>query len=195
MIPGSFTSPLAPPRLFLSVAALAGGAVVANGFIINADSVTESSEVAITTSQSDFSFRAGDLSYGNGIYKLGGRAYVDRVSTPRRLTDTKEEEDYPSIASAPNGDVWLAYVQFHHSQDYEKLRMSPPEVPKDFKQYQEATGGDQIWARKYSGGTWGDLFLTAVAVDRSGRAVMPAASKPLRLRFGGHRKPRNLACT
>jgi hypothetical protein len=44
------------PRLFLSAAALTGGAVVANGFIINADSVTESSEFAITTSQGDFSF-------------------------------------------------------------------------------------------------------------------------------------------
>jgi hypothetical protein len=168
------------PRLFASAAALAGGTVVANGFIINADSPTDSSEFAITTSQGDFSFRAGDVAYGNGIYKLGGRVYVDRVSTPTRLTDTKEEEDYPSIASAPNGDVWLAYVQFHHSKDYEKLRMSPPEVPKDFRQYQEATGGDQIWARKYSGGSWGepiavtkpggDLYRAAVAVDGNGRA-------------------------
>ena len=94
---GGFHLTTHAPRLFLSAAALAGGVVVANGFIINADSATDGSEFAITTSQGDFSFRAGDVTYGNGIYKLGGRAYVDKVSTPTRLTDTKEEEGQERI--------------------------------------------------------------------------------------------------
>ena len=93
---------------------------------------------------------------GSGIYKLGGRVYVDRVPVAARLTRHPEEEDYPSLAAGANGDMWLAYVQFHHSPDADKLRASPPKTPKDFKLYAEPTGGDQIWARKYSGGKMGE---------------------------------------
>ena len=153
---------------------------VANGFIITATAVGDSSEFSFSTAQGDFSFRASEVPYGKGIYKLGGRVYVDRVPVTTRLTDTPEEEDYPALAAGANGDVWLAYVQFHHSPDADKIRANPPAAPKDFKLYAEPTGGDQIWARKYSGGNWGeniavtpagrDCYKAAVAVDGSGRA-------------------------
>jgi hypothetical protein len=166
-----------PARLFNTPA---GGAFVANGFIITADAVTDSSEFLITTAQGDFQFRASDVPYSNGLYKLGGRVYVDRVTAAVRLTNTPEEEDYPAIAAGANGDVWLAYVQFHHNPDHIKLRSTPKEDPKKYAQYKEPTGGDQIWAQKYSGGSWGqpiavtkaggDLYRAAVAVDGTGRA-------------------------
>jgi hypothetical protein len=165
-----------PPRVFVSTPTT--GAVVANGFIINASGVTEASEFAFTTAQGDFSFRAAEVPYAEGAYKLGGRVYVDRVPAVTRLTDTKEEEDYPSIASGANGEVWLAYIQLHHSPDYNKLRVSPAGLPNNFGQYQEPTGGDQVWVRKHSGEKWGesfavtkpggDLYRTAVAVDGNG---------------------------
>jgi hypothetical protein len=152
---------------------------VANGFVINAEAVTDKSEFIFTTAQGDFRFQAGEIPFGHGIYKLGGRVYIDRIPMARRLTETKEEEDYPSAASGTQGDIWMAWVQFHHSRDYNKLRASPPEVPKRFGQYQELTGGDQVWVRRYSQGNWGesiaitrpggDLYRTAVAVDGSGR--------------------------
>jgi len=154
--------------------------MVANGFVITVSALTESSEIAITTAQGDFSVRPAEVAYGKGVYKLAGRVYVDRVPVATRLTDTPEEEDYPSLAAGAHGDVWLAYVQFHHSVDADKLRNNPPKVPTDFKLYAEPTGGDQIWARKYSGGKWdeaiavtpagGDCYKTAVAVDGKGRA-------------------------
>jgi hypothetical protein len=153
---------------------------LANGFIITAAAIGDSSEFSFSTAQGGFSFRASEVPYGKGIYKLGGRVYVDRVPVTTRLTDTPEEEDYPALAAGANGDVWLAYVQFHHSPDADKIRADLHEAPKDFKIYTEPTGGDQIWARKYSGGNWGenipvtpagrDCYKAAVAVDGSGQA-------------------------
>jgi hypothetical protein len=154
--------------------------VLANGIIIRATEVGNSSEFSFTTAQGGFSFRASEVGYGKGIYKLGGRVYVDRIPVATRLTDTPEEEDYPALAAGANGDIWLAYVQFHHSPDADKLRANSPSAPTDFKIYAEPTGGDQIWARKYSGGSWGeniavtpagkDCYKAAVAVDGNGRA-------------------------
>jgi hypothetical protein len=154
--------------------------IVANGVVINADGVTDTSEFAFTTAQGDFQFRTSDVPYGSGVYKLGGRVYIDRIPRAQRLAETPEEEDYPSIASGKNGEVWLAYVQFHHNPDHVKLRRALKEPPKDFKQYAAPTGGDQIWARKYSNGTWGepvavtkaglDLYRTAISIDGEGRA-------------------------
>jgi hypothetical protein len=157
-----------------------GKVLVANGLIITASAVTENSEFVFKTAQGEFSFRASEIPYARGIYELDGRVYVDRIPAAARLTNTPEEEDYPSLASGPHGDIWLAYVQFHHNPNADKLRAAISEAPRDFKEYAEPTGGDQIWARKYSAGKWGeavaltppgrDLYKTAVAVDGNGRA-------------------------
>jgi hypothetical protein len=157
-----------------------GGPPLANGFILTATAVGDGSEFSFSTAQGDFSFRASEAPYGKGVYKLGGRVYVDRVPVTARLTDTPEEEDYPALAAGANGDIWLAYVQFHHSPDADRIRADMHEAPKDLKLYAEPTGGDQIWARKYSGGQWSeniavtaagkDCYKAAVAVDGSGRA-------------------------
>jgi hypothetical protein len=120
--------------------------------------VTASSAFAFTTAQGDFSFKASEVPYVQGIYRLGGRVYVDRVPVAQRLTDTPEEEDYPSLASDAHGDIWLAYVQFHHSLEHLQLRVSPREAPQDFKRYQQPTGGDQLWVWKRSEGSWGEAM-------------------------------------
>jgi hypothetical protein len=157
----------------------AGAPVVPNGFILTAERVTESSEFSITTSQGDFQFRASDLPFGESIHRLDGRVYIDRVPAAVRLTNTPEEEDYPSIAKDKNGDAWLAYVQFHHSRDNTKLGAPLGNAPKEFSEYKEQTGGDQIWLQKFGGGAWqqpvaitkagNDQYRTAVAVDGSGK--------------------------
>jgi hypothetical protein len=149
-------------------------------FLLNVGEPRENTTITITTAQGDLSFKPGDVKYGIGLYKLGGRVYIDPVPASTQLSHTPDEEDYPATASAPNGDTWLAYVQFHHSPDYLKLRVSPRPTPTDFSAYKESTGGDQIWARKYANGAWGepiaitekggDLYRPAVAVDGHGRA-------------------------
>jgi hypothetical protein len=168
-----------PDIRFIGSAGGGGAPIVPNGFILTAERVTESSEFSFTTAQGDFKFRASDLSYGNGIYRLGERVYIDRVPAAFRLTSTPEEEDYPSIAKDKNGDAWLAYVEFHHSLDHVKLAAPLHEPLKDFSPLQQPVGGDQIWLQKYSAGAWQppiavtkagkDQYRTAVAIDGSGR--------------------------
>jgi hypothetical protein len=108
-----------PDIRFAGSAGAPAAPIVPNGFILTAERVTESSEFSFTTALGDFKFRASDVGYGKGIYRLGDRVYIDRVPAAYRLTDTREEEeDYPSIAKDKNGDAWLAYVQFHHSPNH-----------------------------------------------------------------------------
>jgi hypothetical protein len=70
------------------------GLPVANGFILTATAVTDSSEFHFSTAQGEFSFLASEAPFGKGIYKLGGRVYVDRVPVTARLTDTPERGEF-----------------------------------------------------------------------------------------------------
>jgi hypothetical protein len=168
-----------PDIRFAGATAGPNAPIVPNGFILTAERVTESSEFSFTTAQGDFRFRASDVIYGKGIYRLGQRVYIDRVPASERLTNTPEEEDYPSITKGANGDAWLAYVEFHHSPDHVQLAAPLKEAPKDLAPLKQPVGGDQIWLQKYSAGAWQtpvavtkpgkDQYRTTVAVDGSGK--------------------------
>jgi hypothetical protein len=152
--------------------------VVANGLIVDVAGEA-SGELKITTAQGDFTVVLTEVAYGKPTPKLNGRVLVDRIPASVQLTKTPDEEDYPSAAAGKNGDVWLAYVVFHHNPDHNSLRAALETTPKDFAKYKSPTGGDQIFARKLSGGAWGkpiaitaaggDLYRSAIAVDGQGR--------------------------
>ena len=171
-----------PIRLFnagTQVSARGVSNVVANGLIVNLASPDGSTELKLTTAQGDFAFRLDQVVYGKPLAKLDGRVLVDRIPPSVRITDTPDEEDYPSAATGKNGEVWLAYVQFRHNPDHNALRAAMEKAPKDFAKLKSPTGGDQIFARKYSGGAWGkpiavttaggDLYRSAIAIDGQGR--------------------------
>ena len=168
-------------RLFsgTSPIALPGNNVVANGIVVTVASNGGDAEARITTSQGDFNFRLGEVMYGKPVAKLEGRVVIDRVPASTQITKTKDEEDFPAAAAGKNGEVWLAYIQFHHNPEHNALRAPLASPPKDFAKWKSPTGGDQVLVRKYAGGTWGppiavtgaglDLFKTAIAVDGQGR--------------------------
>jgi hypothetical protein len=170
-----------PIRLFgggTQVSSTGVSNVVANGIIVNVAGPL-SGELKITTAQGDFSIALDQLVYGKPLPKLNGRVLVDLIPASVRLTNTTEEEDYPSAAAAKNGDVWIAYVEFHHNPEHNALRAALDTAPKDFTRWKSPTGGDQIFARKYSNGAWGkpiaitpaggDLYRSAIAIDGQGR--------------------------
>ncbi len=152
--------------------------VVANGIIVNLSARAEDAVLRVNTAQGNFEVRLNEIPYGANVSRLDGRVFVDRVPPPVRITQTPDEEDFPSAAADRNGNVWMAYSRFKHNPNYNKLRAPMQVAPTDFKPWAGPTGGDQILARHYAGGKWGpeiaitpgggDLYRTAVAIDGSG---------------------------
>jgi hypothetical protein len=152
---------------------------VANGVVAQLTRVQEGAELSVKTAEGNFSFRASDIAYGTAKSFLNGRVLVDRVPTATQITKTPEEEDYPATAVDRDGAVWVAYIEFHHSKDHNRLRADMKTAPADLEQYRTPTGGDQLFVRKYSGGAWGepieittaglDLYRPAIAIDGKNR--------------------------
>ena len=153
--------------------------VVANGVVAHLSASRPDATVRVKTARGDFDFRLNEVPYGVSIRRLDGRVFVDRVPPPTRITNTPDEEDFPSAALAKDGSVWLAYSVFRHNPDHNQLE-APMTTPRtDFAPLKAPTGGDQIVLRHYANGSWeeqvavtppgGDLYRTAVAVDGAGR--------------------------
>ena len=167
-----------PIRLF-GGARLAQITPVANGVIVWLDGATDSSTLQIKTPQGEFTVRLGDIPYGKSSFALDRRAMADRVPGFTQITKSPDEQDYPAAAVAKDGTVWMAYTQFRHYKDHDRLR-APLKTPlTDFSELKAPTGGDQILVSKFSNGAWsepiaitepgGDLYRPAVAVDGGGR--------------------------
>ncbi|WP_180540420.1 DUF3604 domain-containing protein [Nevskia soli] len=170
-----------PVRLFsgTSPTSTAGNNIVANGVIATISTASSDAEIKITTAQGDFGFRLGELTYGKPVSRLEGKVHLDRIPVSTQITNTKEEEDFPAAAAGKNGEVWVAYIQFHHNPEHNALRAALDSPPKDFSKWKSPTGGDQVFMRKYANGKWGDpipvtesgldAFKTSIAVDGQGR--------------------------
>lgn len=158
---------------------LAGPGFVPNGVIVWLDGAGENTELQVKTAQGEFSVSLAGIPYGKLQHLLNGRVMADRIPGVARITDTPEEQDYPAAATDKAGNVRLAYLEFRHNPDHNRLRAPLRQPLSDFADLKSPTGGDQILVRKFSGGVWsepipitppgGDLYRPAIAVDGSGR--------------------------
>jgi hypothetical protein len=165
-------------RLFGGLAAPASPRV-ANGVILRLDDANDGTEIDVKTSQGDFSIRLRDIPYGKTLNALNDRVMVDRIPPVVQLTSSPEEQDYPAAVADKNGNVWLAYLEFRHNKDHDRLRANLRAAPSDFSEYKAPPGGDQILVMKITGGRasepiaitppGGDLYRPAIAIDGSGR--------------------------
>ena len=82
------------------------------------------------------------------------------------------------MAADGNGNLWLAYVEFRHNPEHDRIRHLYTERPANCDDLKVPTGGDQILvqsSRRTRGSpieitpTGGDLYRAAIAVDGSGR--------------------------
>jgi hypothetical protein len=165
-----------PPRLF---GAAQNAGHVANGVMVWLDGDGNNVELAVETAQGNFTVRLRDIPYGVAARPLNGRAMVDRIPPVERLTNDPQEQDYPSAAAAKDGSVWVAYVEFKHHPDHDRLRMNFTAAPSSFDEWKAPPGGDRILARRYAAGRWeapialtpgqSDLYRPALGIDGSGR--------------------------
>jgi hypothetical protein len=153
--------------------------VVANGVIVRLSNIASNARLRVHSAQGNFEIALQEIPYGTAALRLEGRAFVDRVPPSTRITDSPDEEDYPSAAAGKDGDIWIAYMSFRHHADHDQLRAPLQFKMNSFSRLKEAPGGDQILARRFSKGAWqvpvaitapgGDLYGTAIAIDGQGR--------------------------
>ena len=149
--------------------------IMANGVILTLSEAPDA-EVAISTAQGNFTFRLRDIPFGTAIKRLNNRVIIDRIPAATQLTNSPEEQDYPTAVVDKNGVGWVAYLEFKHNPEHNQLRANVRSEITDFTKLKAATGGDQVWVRKVAGGepiaitaAGGDLYRPAIAVDGTGR--------------------------
>ena len=152
---------------------------VANGVVLYLDDARENTEIDVRTAQGNFTIRLSDIPYGKTANALNNRVMLDRIPPVVQLTSSPEEQDYPAAVADKSGNVWLAYLEFKHNPNHDRLRNTPRAGITDFSEYKAPAGGDQILLMKIAGGkpgepiavtaSGGDLYRPAVAVDGSGR--------------------------
>ena len=84
----------------------------------------------VTTAQGNFSVRLSDIPYSKSQKYLDGRVIADRVPGSFQIASTPDEQDYPAVAADKNGNLWLAYVEFRHNPDHDRIRGNYQERPK-----------------------------------------------------------------
>src|SRR5580700_958514 len=92
---------------------LAPGPVEENGLILKISAPTGPVTIDVTTQQGNFSFSPQALPFGTSQTFLNGKALVAQTGAPVQLSNSAEEEDFPSMAQAGD-DVYLAYTEFVH---------------------------------------------------------------------------------
>ncbi|HEY3840556.1 MAG TPA: hypothetical protein VGL72_28485, partial [Bryobacteraceae bacterium] len=148
---------------------------VPNGVVVTLEGETSDSSIEVRTSQGNFTVRLSEIPYGTTKSYLDGKAHADRVPPAVRLTDSPDEQDYPAMAAGKDGTVWLAYMEFKHHPEHNRIR-NTAKISDDLT---AKPGGDQVWLQRYANGNWsapvaitdagGDLYRPAVAVDGKGR--------------------------
>ena len=158
----------------------AGQSAPEAGLLLSAELAGERSRLEVSTAQGNFSFAAVEIEQGLRHGFLAGRATVERVPVTTQITNSPEEQDYPSVAQS-NDSVFVAYVEFTPGDRAQRWPPQLGERPRSFELLARPTGGDQVRLVEYSKGshTWGkpyavsgvhqDVYRTAAAVDGEGR--------------------------
>ncbi len=157
-------------------------AITENGLVLTLRAPA-SAQIAVTTDKGDFTVALGDLSWRKPLTFLNGQAQVDIVPPVVTIADTEREEDFPAAAVAPNGTVYVAYVEHKHFGPPTAVPLDPlPKdeqgIPTDFSAFKPTDGGDRVMLTWFDGQQWAqpvpvtdeglDVWRPTVAVDGNG---------------------------
>ena len=151
-----------------------------NGILISVTDVAPDTRIEIQTSQGDFAFTPAEAPLGAPLTELGGRARVELVPDTLELTSSEEDQDFPALAQTVD-ELFLAYIEFTHSDRALESRARLDEEPKNFDFLARPAGGDRVKLMRFSkkDRIWSgpedispageDCMRAAAAVDGSGR--------------------------
>lgn len=169
-----------------------------NGMIATLGGVKADTEVTFEAGPGNVKLKLSDLPYGARLIKLNGNLIIERVPTSVPLAETMADEDYPAVATAKDGTIYLAYLAFTRGKDFQGARERPAssesgpvsgplaagvvkkiEKPEDLDYLAEPTGGEKIYLRTFRNGSWSEpvavtdgkteYYRPAVAVDGQGK--------------------------
>ena len=133
----------------------------------------ESARIQVSTNHGDFAFTLEELAAGRRVF-LEGQAAAVREDGSLRLTDGDVEHDYPALAAAPNGALWMASCEYRKGKPYVGERV----LAGSFDDLVPVNNGDRIRLRKFDGKTWSapidategglDIWRPSVVVDKKG---------------------------
>jgi hypothetical protein len=114
---------------------------------------TGATSVSVETKQGNFVVSPRILEAGKVVPVLGGNVLIDRVPTAETISAPEYEDDFATMLSGSNGEVWAAWVAFR--------------------------GAGEVFARRFNGSAWegaqkvtseaGDIFLAKMGRDKKGR--------------------------
>src|SRR6266545_373185 len=169
-----------------------------NGILVSMSAIKPDTEIAFDTKQAKATFKLAGVPYGKRLSLAEGNVMVERVPVASTVASSNEDEDYPAVATAKDGTLYLANLSFKHGKDFEGNRERPAtpesapnvgplavgevrhiEKPDDFDYLAQPTEGEQVYLRIYRNGAWGEpvavtdgkleLYRPAIAVDGNGR--------------------------
>jgi hypothetical protein len=118
--------------------------------------------VKVTTKQGKFEFTLGDLPAASPQTFLEGQVSVQREEGALRLTTADVEHDYPVLAKAPDGTLWLAYTEYRTGRPYVAERV----LAGNFDDLVPQGNGDQVRLKHFDGKTWSPaLDVTEPGLD------------------------------
>ena len=109
---------------------------------------------------------------------LDDQVAITRRMPTLRLTGPATEDDYPAMARAPDGSVWLAYVEYKSGQPVDMKAVTE----RRFDSLVTRGNGDRIRLMRFDGQAWHepvnvtseelDVWRPTIAVDGHGNVVV-----------------------
>lgn len=91
------------------------------GFLLKGQA-PPTARIQVSSNQGNFSFEPAQLPPGTVRTFLQGSVQVEGLLHSWRLTGEEREDDYPSVAVGPQGDVWVAWQSYSGGRDEVRLR-------------------------------------------------------------------------
>ncbi|HVA51618.1 MAG TPA: hypothetical protein VNH11_35080 [Pirellulales bacterium] len=133
-----------------------------------------SARLEMATDRGSFDFSLEEATSGEEQEYLDGQASVSGELAAIRLTGAKTEDDFPVMAKAPDGTVWLAYVEYTPGPPVVFERVAAG----NFDLLEPHGHGDHIRLMQYDGRSWHapldvtegqlDVWRPSIAIDKQG---------------------------